>query len=101
MAIGMPGKNGVISGMRSSSQVVIEVNMVKAMKQGQIPFHISENKVILSAGIDGAIPSAYFRSVFNVKAQEFIYQAPFDYICVYDFECQCEEGTKNLTFNVT
>jgi len=29
-----------------------------------------------------------------------LYQSPFDYICVYDFECQCEEGTKNLTFNV-
>lgn len=73
MAIGMPGKNGVISGMRSSSQIIIEVNMLKAIKAGQIPFFISENKVILSAGIDGAIPPNFFRTVFNAKAQEYIY----------------------------
>ena len=29
-AIGLPGKNGVISGMRSSAEVVIEVNMTQA-----------------------------------------------------------------------
>ena len=63
MAIGMPGKKGVISGMRNSSEVVVEINMVKAIKEGQIPFFISENKVILSGGIGekGFIPSKYFR----------------------------------------
>ena len=34
MAIGMPGKKGVISGMRASCDVVIEVNMPKAMAHG-------------------------------------------------------------------
>jgi 2'-phosphotransferase len=43
MAIGMPGKNGVISGMRASCEVVVEVNMPKAMLAGKIPFYISEN----------------------------------------------------------
>ena len=64
-----------------------------------MPFFISENRVILSPGIDGIISSQYFRSVINMKTKSFIYSAPFDYICVYDFECQCEEGTKNLKFN--
>ena len=34
MAIGMPGKNGVISGMRQSCEVVVEVNMVRAIYEG-------------------------------------------------------------------
>lgn len=98
MALGLPGKKGVISGMRTSCEVVVEINMVRAIK-ASIPFHISENRVILSSGIDGAIPSQLFRQVINVKTQELLHQADIDYICVYDFECQCEEGTKNLTFN--
>ena len=100
MAIGMPGKKGVISGMRGSCEVVIEVNLVKAIKQG-VPFFISENQVILSSGIsaEGFLPPQYFRQALNIKTGEFIYQAPFDFIVVYDFECQCEDKTKDLTFN--
>lgn len=100
MAIGMPGKKGVISGMRGSCEVVIEVNLVKAIKQG-VPFFVSENQVILSPGIsaEGFLPPQYFRQALNIKTGEFIYQAPFDFIVVYDFECQCEDKTKNLTFN--
>jgi len=101
MAIGMPGKKGVISGMRNSCQMVVEVNMVRAMLEGGIPFYISSNQVILTAGIDGVLPAKYFRQVLNIKDGRFIYQAPFDYIVVYDFECQCEDKTKNLTFNVS
>lgn len=102
MAIGMPGKNGVISGMRASCEVVIEINMPKAILAGKIPFFISENQVILSPGLqDGSIPPEYFRSVIDIKKRELLYSAPFDYICVYDFECQCEEGSKNLNFNVS
>jgi 2'-phosphotransferase len=51
MAIGMPGKKGVISGMRGSCEVVVEINIVKAIKEGKIPFSISENNVILSPGV--------------------------------------------------
>jgi len=35
--------------------------MARAMLEGNIPFYESENKVILSPGIDGVIPSKYFR----------------------------------------
>jgi RNA:NAD 2'-phosphotransferase (TPT1/KptA family) len=63
MAIGMPGKKGVISGMRGSCEVVVEINIVKAIKEGHIPFFISENQVILSPGVGekGFLPSKYFR----------------------------------------
>lgn len=89
MALGLPGKNGVISGMRSSCEVVVEVNMAKAMHEGKIPFFVSENKVILSPGQDtqGYLPSKYFRSMIDIKNHKFLYSAPIDYICVYDFEC--------------
>lgn len=73
MAIGMPGKKGVISGMRTNCEVVIEINMVKAIKEGHILFYISENRVILSSGIDGVLPSKYFRQVINMKTKDFIY----------------------------
>lgn len=41
LAIGMPGKKGVISGMRMNSEVIIEVNLSRAMTEGQVPFYIS------------------------------------------------------------
>lgn len=59
-AKGMPGE--VISGMRESSKVVIEIDVAKAMKDG-IKFFESENGVILSAGIDGIIAPQYFKNV--------------------------------------
>lgn len=58
----MPGKKGVISGMRASSEVIIEVNMVRAMIEGGIKFYISKNRVVLTPGIEGGyLPSKYFR----------------------------------------
>ena len=88
MAIAM-NKDGVISGMRNSCEVVVEVNMAKAMySQHKIPFYISTNQVILSPGTEsGAIPPVYFRSVLDIKANSYIHQAPIEYLCVYDFEC--------------
>ena len=61
--------------------------MVKAIYD-KIPFFISENKVILCPGLeDGSLPPKYFRTVLDFKKKDFFYQAPFDFICVYDFEC--------------
>lgn len=92
----MPG-NGVISGMRQSCQVVIEVNMTKAMHADPaVPFWISKNRVVLSEGLeDGGIPAAYFRWVLDFQRQKFLHQAPIDYLCVYDFECTCTNDKTN------
>ena len=92
MAVGLPG-NGVISGMRSSCQIVVEVNMTRAMHSNPpVPFWISQNRVILSEGLeDGSIPTQYFRTVMDWQAKKFLHQAPIDYICVYDFECTCTD----------
>lgn len=63
--------------------------MVKAIHgEHKIPFFVSKNNVILSEGLaDGSIPAQYFRSVLDFKNEKLLYSAPFDYICVYDFEC--------------
>ena len=82
MATGMPG-NGVISGMRASCQVVIEVNIVRAFMH-KIPFFVSTNKVILSSGIDDIIPAKFFRSIVDHKKQEFMQMTDIDYICVLE-----------------
>ena len=95
-ALGMPGKKGVISGMRSSCEVVygkrsdstLEINIAKAMAAGY-PFFLSTNKVILCPGAKekGCLPMEFFRSVTDMKNNQLLYSAPLDYICVYDFEC--------------
>lgn len=62
-AQGLPGQSGVISGMRSSCQVLIYIDMAKALADG-IPFFRSENGVILSPGDkSGCVATAYFARV--------------------------------------
>ena len=46
----------------------------------------------MSEGLeDGSIPAEYFRMVLDFQSKTYLHQAPFDYICVYDFECTCSE----------
>lgn len=58
-APGMPKDKEVISGMRNSCDVIIQIDMFKAIKDG-INFYISANNVILTEGIDGTLPPKYF-----------------------------------------
>ncbi|CAE6457791.1 unnamed protein product [Rhizoctonia solani] len=63
LANGRPGVSGVISGMRSSSQILIFIDVAAAMAGG-ISFHLSANGVILTAGdSNGIIPPVYFSSI--------------------------------------
>lgn len=68
-AAGLPGETGVISGMRGSADVLIYVDLRRAIEDG-VPFYISDNRVILSPGIfwkgnDGVVPPAYFAEVVD------------------------------------
>lgn len=64
MAQGVPG-SGVISGMRNSADILIYIDLQKALDEG-IKFFISANGVVLSAGDEhGFIPSRYFSRVEN------------------------------------
>jgi len=61
-AIGYPGETGLISGMRQSCTIYIELDVEKALKDGMELF-LSRNNVILSRGFDGVIPPQYFKKV--------------------------------------
>lgn len=65
-AVGLLGENGVISGMRSSCNLFITIDIEKCMKDG-IKFYRSANNVILSSGINGIIQYKYFKSVVSVN----------------------------------
>ena len=58
-ATGLPGADGVISGMRSSSQVLLYIDLAAAIADG-IQFFISQNGVILTPGDQtGTLPLKY------------------------------------------
>jgi 2'-phosphotransferase len=61
-AIGYPDDGAVISGMRKSCDVYVEVDLEKCIKEG-VPFFVSKNKVVLSAGVNGFIRPNYFKKV--------------------------------------
>ncbi len=58
----MPKEEGVVSGMRGACDIVIQIDLKAAMKDG-IEFYISSNNVILTEGKDGVLPPQYFLKV--------------------------------------
>ena len=91
-ARGLPGDDGVISGMRYSTEVVIQIDMEKAIGDGY-KFFKAKNDVILCAGKgpEGCLPPAYFKKVMFKKGSKpstFAEVEPkiFDYLLVLDFE---------------
>lgn len=57
-----PSDQTVISGARSSSTVLIYIDMERAMNDG-IVFYLSSNGVILTEGVDGILDPKYFLDV--------------------------------------
>lgn len=62
MATGMPCENKVKSGMRGSCDLIIYINLRKAMADG-IQFWVSQNGVILTEGRSGLLSPDYFLKV--------------------------------------
>lgn len=67
LAPGLVGQ--VVSGMRASSQVMIYVDMAKAMADG-IVFRESANGVILTRGENGVLDPKYFERIVFVDQQK-------------------------------
>ncbi|KAF8049085.1 hypothetical protein N665_2298s0006 [Sinapis alba] len=59
---GLPTDGEVISGIRRNVNVLIFLDIKKALEDG-IAFYISDNKVILTEGIDGVVPVDYFQKI--------------------------------------
>ncbi|CAD5332482.1 unnamed protein product [Arabidopsis thaliana] len=59
---GLPTDGEVISGVRRNVNVIIFLDIKKALEDG-IAFYISDNKVILTQGIVGVLPVDYFQKI--------------------------------------
>ncbi|KAJ8282839.1 hypothetical protein COCON_G00053580 [Conger conger] len=67
LAPGLPGDGGVISGMRMNCDLVIYIDVRKALTDG-IPFYWSENRVVLTPGDSGgALAPKYFTRAVKMK----------------------------------
>ncbi len=58
--------NKTQSGIRANSRILIYLDMKLAMEDG-IEFYMSDNKVVLSQGLDGLISTKYFSKVIDTK----------------------------------
>jgi 2'-phosphotransferase len=67
-APGLAKKDGVISGMRNSSEIKIFIDAKKCADNG-ILFFKSDNGVLLSAGIEGTLPVSYFSHVTDASGK--------------------------------
>lgn len=63
-APGYPDEAQVISGMRASCDVLIEIDVDRAMAAG-MTFYVSDNNVILTRGFDGHVAPTYFKRVVD------------------------------------
>ncbi|XP_059457317.1 uncharacterized protein LOC132187137 [Corylus avellana] len=59
---GLPTDGEVISGMRRDVNVLIFLDVRKALEEG-MKLYISDNKVILTEGFDGVVPVKYFEKI--------------------------------------
>ncbi|KAE9603219.1 hypothetical protein Lal_00018757 [Lupinus albus] len=59
---GLPTDGEVISGMRKDVNVLIFLDVRKALEEG-MKLYISENKVLLTEGFDGVVPTKYFQKI--------------------------------------
>jgi len=65
-ARGLSTDNGVISGMRSDCEVMIYLDVQKALQDG-MKLYVSENGVILTEGFNGFVPPKYFTKIETVE----------------------------------
>jgi RNA:NAD 2'-phosphotransferase (TPT1/KptA family)/inhibitor of KinA sporulation pathway (predicted exonuclease) len=116
-----------ISGMRNTCEVLVHVDMARAMADG-IPFYVSSNQVILTEGLNGVLPPRYIATAFDARTGKALELDPrvasaaipaagggaqkttesssarpsedrgFDFLAVLDFEATCvEERDRNFT----
>ncbi|CAO3649187.1 unnamed protein product [Cunninghamella echinulata] len=71
LATGLPNDTSVKSGIRTSSQVYIYIDMEMALKD-DITFYKSKNGVILTEGINGILPLKYFKSVVDKQGNKLL-----------------------------
>merc|ERR1719356_1322230 len=66
-----PGDGRVISGMRSSCEIAIYLDL-RAALVGGVPFFLSNNQVILSPGLRGVVPRDYISKVRDLQSGQLL-----------------------------
>ncbi|KAG5450823.1 tRNA 2'-phosphotransferase 1 [Clonorchis sinensis] len=67
MAADEPGDCGVISGVRANVEVLIYIDLARAMADGY-RFYVTPNRVILTEGnTDGCLPPKYFKAAYQLR----------------------------------
>ncbi|KAJ6839103.1 tRNA 2'-phosphotransferase 1-like [Iris pallida] len=66
---GLPTDGDVISGMRRNVNVLIFLDVRKALQEG-MKLYISDNKVILTEGFDGVVPVRFFEKIESWPSRE-------------------------------
>lgn len=69
-ATGLP-HDGVISGMHSNCEILIFLDVQKALKDG-MKLYLSDNNVLLTEGLNGIIPPSYFAKIETWPNRELI-----------------------------
>ncbi|KAK3745508.1 hypothetical protein QZH41_009912 [Actinostola sp. cb2023] len=64
---GEPGEDAVISGMRKSCQLVVYVNIDKAIQDGYKFFRSANNVILCPGNEDGFLPPKYFERVVQLR----------------------------------
>ncbi|XP_062233673.1 uncharacterized protein LOC133930913 isoform X1 [Phragmites australis] len=59
---GLPSDGEVISGIRQNVNILIHLDVSKALQDG-MKLYISDNRVILTEGFDGVVPVKYFEKI--------------------------------------
>eukprot|EP00053_Salpingoeca_punica_P021690 m.213261 g.213261 ORF g.213261 m.213261 type:complete len:233 (-) comp24436_c0_seq1:272-970(-) len=78
-AVGLPGADGVLSGMRASSDVLCFLDLGRAFQQG-LKLYVSANNVVLTEGdARGFVPLACLDRVVDRRTGELLYTAPPPY----------------------
>jgi 2'-phosphotransferase len=73
-SVGNPGET-VTSGMRQNCEIAVYVDLPRAARDG-VPFYRSQNNVLLSDGINGAVPPQYIERIVHIKQKTQIYPPP-------------------------
>lgn len=76
LAKGRPGSSNVISGMRSSSQVILHIDIISALKQGDIAFFMASNGAILTSGqgSSGILPLKFITKAEQGKSGKLLWE---------------------------
>lgn len=76
LAVELPERGGVVSGMRGSCDLIVTVDMRNAGIWQDMEFYKSDNGVILTSGIDGILPLRYVAHVKDRATGEVVYGSP-------------------------